>query len=455
MGPTLLLALAPLVSPAPQDADGIGLANGVKVGEVTSTSAVLWTRLTAVEDALDRVDGWQEGLAFEEYPWRVPGAVGEVRFVFGPAGDDGEKQVTEWTAVSARSDSCHQVPVEGLAPGVTYEVVAQGRDGDETCRFEASFTTAPAAGSEDAVTFVISTCQDFPRRDDRARGHRIYRSMLALDPAFFVQTGDTLYYDKPKPFAKDMATARYKWNRLYALPNLREFHARVPSYWMHDDHDVLKDDCWPGQVYGELTWDQGLSIWREQVPMGPLPYRSFRWGRHVQIWLPEGREYRSPNRMEDGPEKSILGEEQWRWLERSLRASDATFKLYVSATPVVGPDRKRKNDNHANAGFKTEGDRLRALLSSIPGAVVINGDRHWQYHSIDPATGLREFGCGPASDAHAGGFKRSLQEEWQPFLRIKGGFLSVVADGERALVRHHDVDGAVVHETELEAPSGR
>ncbi len=308
MGLSLLLVLAPAVQSAPV----LGFADGVKVGEVTSTSAVLWARLTAVEEALDRVDGWEESLTFDRYPWRVPGAAGEVRFAFGPAGGDGPRRVTEWVSVDARSDSCHQVLVEGLVPGAAYEVVAQGRSGETGCRFEASFTTAPAAESEGPVTLVISTCQDFERRDDRARGHRIYRSMLALDPDFFVQTGDTLYYDKPKPFAKDVATARYKWNRLYALPNLRDFHARVPSYWMHDDHDVLKNDCWPGQVYGELTWDQGLSIWREQVPMGPLPYRSFRWGQHVEVWFPEGREYRSPNRMEDGPEKSILGEEQWR-----------------------------------------------------------------------------------------------------------------------------------------------
>ena len=201
--------------------------------------------------------------------------------------------------------------------------------------------------------------------------------MLALEPSFFVQAGDTLYYDRPKPFAKDVATARYKWNRFYALPYLRSFHSQVPSYWMHDDHDLLKDDCWPGQTYGDLTFERGLDLWREQIPQSARPYRTFRWGKHLQIWLPEGREYRSPNPTPDGPSKSILGEEQWQWLEASMRASNATHKLYVSATPVVGPDRKNKNDNHANDGFGQEGARLRAFLSSIPGATVINGDRHW------------------------------------------------------------------------------
>ena len=439
-----------------QSAGTLGHANGIKIGEVTSESVVLWTRLTLQDEASDRFDDWDP----ERPHWRVPGSAGDVSFVLRTTADPEKPIVTEWARVDAATDFCHQVRVDGLTPATVYEVEARGRvrEAGVSSSFHGRFCTAPAADATEAITFVVSTCQDFPRRDDPANGHRIYRSMLERDPAFFVQTGDTLYYDKPKPFARDLATARYKWNRLYALPNLRAFHARVPAYWLHDDHDLLKNDCWPGQTYGDLTWDQGLAIWREQIPQSPLPYRTFRWGRHVQIWLPEGREFRSPNKMPDGPEKTILGERQWQWLEESLRASDATFKFYISATPVVGPDRGSKNDNHANAGFAHEGSRLRTLLASVPGTMVVCGDRHWQYHSIDPETGLREFGCGPASDSHAGGFDRSRQVEWQPFLRIRGGFLSVCVEGESALIRHHDVAGEVVHEvavTETASPGAK
>ena len=365
MIPAHLLLLVALADGSPQDASpsAIAHANGVKIGEVTARSAVLWTRLTREAEARNRVAEWSP----DDPHWVVPGATGEVRFVVSLPGAEDPVATTPWTRVTPASDSCHQARIAGLSPGTTYRFEAQGRSGSARSAFPGSFATAPAAEDEGPVSFVVSTCQDFPRRDDPDNGHRIYRSMLELSPAFFVQTGDTLYYDKPKPLAKDLATARYKWNRLYALPNLRAFHAAVPSYWMHDDHDVLKNDCWPGQTYGELTWDQGLQIWREQVPQSDKPYRTFRWGRHLQIWLPEGREFRSPNRMPDGPEKSILGAEQWAWLERSMQASDATFKLYVSATPVVGPDRKKKNDNHANEGFAHEGARLRKLLSSVSG----------------------------------------------------------------------------------------
>jgi len=419
-------------------------ANGVKIGELTDTSVVLWTRLTERVEADHRIPDWDE----DDPHWRAPGAAGSVRFSYWAASTPEGVQRTAWAEVDAASDYCHQIEIGDLIPATRYRFRAESKQAE----FQGSFTTAPGPGSDSGITFVVSTCQDFPRRDDKANGHIIYRSMLAHEPEFFVQTGDTLYYDKPDPLAKDIATARYKWNRLYALPNLRAFHREIPSYWMHDDHDVLKNDCWPGQSYGNLTWEQGLQIWREQIPQSQKPYRTFRWGKHLQIWLPEGREFRSPNKMPDGPDKSILGQEQWSWLERSMRASDATFKLYISATPVVGPDRKGKKDNHANRVFAYEGERLREFLNSIPGCFVINGDRHWQYHSIDPDTGLNEFGSGPASDVHAGGFSKNLQEKWQPFLRIKGGYLSVEVGPEAASVRHHDVNGKIVNESQIPAP---
>jgi alkaline phosphatase D len=56
--------------------------------------------------------------------------------------------------------------------------------------------------------------------------------------------------------------------------------------------------------------------------------------------------------MTDGSEKTILGKAQKAWLKRTLKASDTTWKILISPTPLVGPDRAKKNDNHSNAGFQ-------------------------------------------------------------------------------------------------------
>ena len=100
------------------------------------------------------------------------------------------------------------------------------------------------------------------------------------------------------------------------------------------------------------------------------------------------------------------------WLKRSMLESDATWKLLISPTPIVGPDRQSKADNHANKAFAYEGNHFRNWTkeNNLKNFYVCCGDRHWQYMSIDPATKLREFSCGPASDKHAG--CRRTKREW-------------------------------------------
>ena len=83
-----------------------------------------------------------------------------------------------------------------------------------------------------------------------------------------------------------------------------------------------------------------------------------------------------------------------------MAESDATFKVLISPTPVVGPDRQTKKDNHANKGFTHEGNEIREFISKQKNMVVVCGDRHWQYASIAPKTKVREYSCGPASDKH-------------------------------------------------------
>jgi alkaline phosphatase D len=175
--------------------------------------------------------------------------------------------------------------------------------------------------------------------------------------------------------------------------------------------------------------------------------KGLEWDVVFILWLTEGRDFRSPNTMPDGPEKSIWGKKQKEWLKRTLLASDADWKVLVSPTPIVGPDRSTKADNLSNRAFAFEGDEMRRWFAGhLPDNFFIAcGDRHWQYHSVDPATGVQEFSCGPASDKHAGGTP-GKDPRYHRFHRVGGGFLSVHVDGTGISFHHHDVDGKVVYE---------
>jgi alkaline phosphatase D len=320
---------------------------------------------------------------------------------------------------------------------------------------EGGFSTAALADKPQRVVFTVSTGQAYPDQDLPGSGYKIYPAMLKLDPSFFVHTGDILYYDK---LAKTLPLARWHWARMYSLPTNVEFHRQVASYFIKDDHDTWMNDCWPGRktrFMGDFTFEQGLEVFPEQVPMGERTWRTFRWGKDLQVWLVEGRDYRSPNTMPDGPDKTIWGKEQKKWFKRTVSESDATFRILISPTPLVGPDRKNKHDNHSNADFAHEGNELRQFISKQKNMYVVCGDRHWQYISVDSKTGVREYSCGPASDKHAGGWSNDQRLPEHRYLNVIGGFLAGTVEREEGkptlTFRFYGVDGDVLKEDRLTA----
>ena len=457
--PTYLITALSLAMAGPLSAETaapVHMANGIKIGEVSATTAIVWTRLTRNPErnptGIPSIEGTSPATAISvgELPDAVPGAPGEIRVSWSL---DGQTAGTsEWLPVDPAKDHTRQVTVKGLAPGSRYQVEVSSRatDGKVGQKVSGALQTAPATDQTTPVHFTVVTGQEFNRRDDPENGHKIYKAMLATKPDFFVHTGDIVYYDKRAPNATSAPLARYKWNRMYAMPFQRSFHNNVASYFMKDDHDTVKNDCWPEQSYGDLTWDQGLEIFREQVPMGKSTYRTVRWGKDLQLWFVEGRDFRSPNKMPDGPDKTIWGERQKAWFYDTVRKSDATFRILISPTPIVGPDRGNKNDNHANKGFTHEGDEIRSFISKQKNMLVLCGDRHWQYVSKDPKTGVREYSCGPTSNVHAGGFREKNRSSMHQYLNVKGGFLSVRIKRDAgkpvAIFQHHGVDGSLYNE---------
>lgn len=451
-----------------RSATGVYFTNGFKIAEVGKDSVMLWTRLCGQEfpqpvrhERQEKVFrhpiDFDEEQPVNEMDGAVSGASGQVRARILDSSDQ-IVWTSDWQQAQPEHDYTVKMSVKGLQPATKYRVhwEAKPLDGGLIRKEEGSFATAPSEQDPVPVRFTTSTCQYFWSFDDERRGFQTYDSMRRLEPDFFVHTGDYIYYDKPGPLAKNLEKARHKWHAMDGWLSLRDFYRQVPLYMVKDDHDLLKDDMYRGKgPYGDLTFDDGLKLWYENVPIEGKPYRTLRWGQDLQVWMVEGREYRSENTMEDGPEKTIWGEEQKQWFQETVRASDATFKILITATPVVGPDREKKTDNHANESFRHEGEWLRGFLSGQGNMYVVNGDRHWQYVSKDSETGLMEFGSGPVSDCHSQGWKEGDVRPEHRFLRLKGGFLSVQVDrnsGKPEIrFEHRDVLGKVVHEERFEA----
>lgn len=398
----ILIASLIAVCPLPA-ADETYLAQGVFAGEVTSTSVILQTRLAASPGL---VDG------------DVPGTQGIARFEISRTPDFQTSDFSGWIPATSANDFILKARIGSLQPGTTYHYRAIHGSSRELAKPgpAASFQTLPAADQSAPIQFILTSCLNhafFQHGDkthapaspeDRKLGYPAIDPIQRLTPDFVIINGDCVYYDHPwDTRAKTQAEMRKKWHEQYVMPRFVKLFAQTPAYWLKDDHDHRYNDS---DTTGDMEPSNqlGIDTFREQVPVvdpqnaNATTYRTHRMGRDLQVWFVEGRDYRKPNEMPDGPDKSIWGAEQREWLQCTLKESDATFKILISPTPMVGPDDGSKNDNHANLkGFNHEGRAFFSWLQQNhidPNKFfILTGDRHWKYHSIHPS-GYSEFSCG-------------------------------------------------------------
>ena len=452
---------------------------GEMVGEVTTDSAILQSRLTGpkIDDEGD-----------------VPGAQGTARFEFAEDRVFTAARQTPWIEAKPDCDYVVKTKITGLKPDTRYDYrLVFGPDKDDTRQGPTrTFKTLPDRDTAARISFVVVTGMNYHsfhhgrgpegkrayRGPDKHLGYPGLAAIRKLEPDFFVGTGDNVYYDHPrKTRAQTVVQLRKKWHEQFVQPRYVELFAEVPTYWEKDDHDHRYNDC---DTAGDRppSNELGIRIFKEQVPVvdpndaNAVTYRTYRAGKLLQIWLVENRDYRSPNPMPDGPEKTIWGRTQRQWLKRTLLESDATFKILISPTPMVGPDDVYKKDNHTNPrGFRHEGtaffDWAKENGFLQRGLYFACGDRHWQYHSIHP-TGFEEFSCGALVDANSRmgvlpGAKRGTDPDAkvkQPYTskRPSGGFLNVViepaAQGKKATAKFdfYDENGLLLYSAAKTAP---
>jgi phosphodiesterase/alkaline phosphatase D-like protein len=446
-------------------------AQGEITGEVTSTSVIIHTRLTLHPERNKTIKTYKRS-EFEVVEYspdmseEVVGKSGWVRILIS---QDSLMQTVRkllWRYAGKRRDYAVQFRITNLEPGTRYyfctEMKAnllskQKRSGDIY-----TFKTAPHEETFYPVDFTVITSTSANVRDvmkDQIPwGFQSFLSIKEIEPDFIVHTGDNVYYDSDSPLALDKDLARYHWHRVYSLPCVKDLFRTVPGYFMKDDHDYRWNDAYPQQevphklrqIYqSHITDKMGRKLFLEAVPMSKKTYRNFTWGKGLEIWLVEGRDFRSSNIMPDGPDKTIWGKKQKEWLKNGLSKSKRLFKILISPTPIVGPDRMKKTDNHANSsGFKTEGREFLnwVVTQNIKNFYIICGDRHWQYHSID-STGVEEFSCGTVS--HLNAFKN--QPRWDKdrhphHSEGHGGFLRVKLGGTELKMIFCNAQGESVYE---------
>jgi len=393
------------------------LPQGIAVGDVGSTSALLWVRTG--------------GPAMVQVEWAPPSTwetISKMATVVAPVAR------TARFATSAESDFTLTIRLEGLSPATRYRyhmLVGKTEAGNDHIEAKLAargeLTTLPDAGTSAPLTFAWSGDLGGQGRCRQGMGgYPIFDVMRRQRPDFFLFLGDSIYSDDVcpsppnEPGADFTATtlseyrARHRYQR--GAGALRRFLETVPVYMVWDDHEVWNNFAGPF----EARMPDGRRALLEYWPIATLSddrhrmYRAVRYGADVELFILDTRSYRSRNADRDGPAKTMLGAAQLQWLLDGLKGSSATWKVIVTSVPLSIPKNGGLavpgNDGWAGGPDGTGFERERQVIvdtvlgQQVKNVVFIAGDVHYvQANAYDP-TGdgvpdFHEFIAGPLSAA--------------------------------------------------------
>ncbi|HET9930119.1 MAG TPA: alkaline phosphatase D family protein, partial [Polyangiaceae bacterium] len=307
----------------------------VASGDPRETSVVLWTRVVdparpdqdlSVELEVSKDEGFRKVIALN-----------------GAA-------AAELTA-SAVSDHCLTVRVDSLEAGTTYYYRFRyiGSEGTVTSRTGRT-RTAPKADADVQVKFGVVCCQSYA-----GRYFHVLRQLATYELDFVLHLGDYIYEtgrasaDGPRAvvFSKPeealelgggelAARSLDNYRDLYRLyrsdPDLQALHERFAMIVIPDDHEFSDDSHGATATYfdervdetdverrmaSDQAWfeympvdytDNTASKWQSalEFPDDLRIYRSFAFGKHLELVLTDERRYRPDHLVPEGASPGVI-----------------------------------------------------------------------------------------------------------------------------------------------------
>jgi alkaline phosphatase D len=412
------------------------IPQGVQSGDVSTDSAVVWSRTERPAQMLVEVSTTESFANLRALP----------PIAALPESDFTAKMLLE--NLPAGQDIFYRVKFRDLSHPEIFSEPVIGR-----------FRTAPASKRD--VSFVWGgdvAGQGWGINPDDG-GMVTFATMHKHRPDFFLHSGDTIYADGPlKPEVTladgkvwknllvpektkvaetlDEFRGAHKYN--FLDDNLRAFNAEVPIFAQWDDHEVVNN--WSASKELPAAYKvrdinllaarakrafHEMYPTRESIVEPGRIYCNINYGPHLEVFILDERSYRGPNgpnqQTEYGPDAYFLGPDQLAWLKRALLNSRATWKVIASDMPlsvIVYDDSPNKKGSEAVAqgdgparGRELEiADLLRFMKTAgIVNTVWLTTDVHYtaahyynpnkaQFQDFEP---FWEFISGPL---HAGTF---------------------------------------------------
>ncbi len=228
--------------------------------------------------------------------------------------------------------------------------------------------------------FVFGSC------NNQNEPQPLWKEMAKQNPDFFIWGGDNVYVDKE--VNRDLKLALSKQN---AVKDYQNFKSKFPIIGTWDDHDFGGNNTnghFAGKALAQKLFLDFLhepENTRRRKQQGI--YTSYEIGKgnkKAKFLLLDNRFF-----MDVDPRASMLGDDQWKWLEHELKKSTAKIHFIMSGLSILSPVHPLGDGAWPN--YPTERDRLLELVDrlNVKGVVFLTGDMH--FSSIFRRRGHLEF----------------------------------------------------------------
>ncbi|PVU91223.1 hypothetical protein BB561_004513 [Smittium simulii] len=247
---------------------------------------------------------------------------------------------------------------------------------------ELEFKTAPNPGEPTTLKFGSGSCikPNFPYVPASAPSITGLRRMSKhnLDMVMFM--GDFIYADSPHFFGPQIEDYRRLYRQVYAIDDTKNLVSNVPMLHIYDDHEIT--DNWdskqspPYNNAMKAYWEYN-GLYNPDSPFPNALYYNFTFG-DIAFYVWDTRGNRDSHKIEDSPQKTMLGQEQknhfFQWLKHVNHTS--AVKFVVSSVPLayVWDCADAKEDTWG--GYRYEREEILSYTKYVPNLFFLSGDRH-------------------------------------------------------------------------------
>lgn len=214
---------------------------------------------------------------------------------------------------------------------------------------------------------------------------QMWSKVIEQKPDLWIWGGDIIYGD-----TQDMNVLRNKYNQQKKHKDYQKLLKTCQIIGVWDDHDYGINDG--GKHYAKKVQSKAELIRfldiseRNRIHKHEGAYNSYIFGEKgklVKVILLDTRYFRDTirkvkingeRRYESNKNGDILGEKQWKWLEKELKNSKADFNIIMSSIQLLSAEHPYEKW----ANFPKARQRFLDLLSKVKPKrpLVLSGDRH-------------------------------------------------------------------------------